>query len=94
MQRDLFGLDHDQLLNDIRNHYWRIRNARKHDQAVRRRYYRKIQKIKAALIDDGFDPELLRLYCRQFASLDKAAISRYQAFLQENDTRTKKTQSA
>lgn len=66
-------------LSAIRNEYWQLRQLREFDQAGRRRLYRRIKEHKDALLADGFDAETLRLYCRQYASLDTAAKARYQA---------------
>lgn len=95
MQKQLPGLtDRGLLLAQIRNHYWHIRHLRPFQGAKRRALYRAVAKIKAVLLSDGFDAELLRLYCRQFASLDEAAQGRYVAYAQQFDAETKKTRFA
>jgi len=82
------------LLDTIRNHYWHLRAIRPWQQAKRRKLYRQIKKVKIILARDGFDPEELRLYCRQFTSCNPAAITRYEQYLQKRDGQTQKTQSA
>jgi hypothetical protein len=71
----------ENLLSQIRNHYWHLRNIRSFQQAKRRKLYRDIAKIKAVLIADGFNPEHLRLWCRQYTRCQpdaaKARLSRY-----------------
>lgn len=86
-----------QSLGQIRNHYWILRSLRplKINQARRRKEYRQIQKIKAVLIADGLDSELLRLWCRQWSSCHQAAArERFTKYLQKFDAETKKTLSA
>lgn len=73
----------DPSMDEIRNLYWRLRALRASDQAGRRRIYRQIKRIKDELLSKGQDPEELRLYCRQFASLDEAAILRHQQYLEK-----------
>lgn len=72
--------DRHRLLSDIRNLYCRLRFCRPWDVAKRRKLYRDIAKIKAVLLADGIDQEWLRLYCRQLASLDRAAMARFEAY--------------
>lgn len=95
----------DLHLSDIRNHYWHLRTIRPGQEAKRRPLYRRIAKIKAALVEDGFDPEELRLYCRQFTNCYRdAAQGRYDqyrqdraafdAYLQNNDTALQKNRSS
>lgn len=67
----------------IRNYYWHIRSARPFEQAKRRRYYRYVEKEKRLLLAAGVDPEFLRLYCRQFASLDPAAGKRFRQYAEQ-----------
>jgi len=94
-QTNLPGVTNQQHhLDVIRNFYWHLRTIRPGQQAKRRKLYRAIQKQKAVLIEDGFDPEELRLYCRQFASCNRAAIARYEQYLQKRDSETQKTRSA
>ena len=79
------------LVGNIRNLYWHVRALRSWQSAKRRRLYRQIAKHKAVLLDQGFNPELLRLYCRQLASFDRAAVARFQSYLKKFDAETKKT---
>lgn len=82
-------------LGEIRNLYWHLRAIRPFQGARRRKLYRQIAKHKAALIADGFNPELLRLYCRQFSNCHtEAARARYEAFLQKNENISEKTPAA
>lgn len=106
MQLALRGITQRELhLSDIRNHYWHLRTIRPGQEAKRRKLYRRIAKIKAALVEDGFDPEELRLYCRQFTDCYRdAAQGRYDqyrqdraafdAYLQNNDTALQKNRSS
>lgn len=57
-----------------------LRLLRPFQQARRRALYRKIEKRKAVLVAEGFDTEWLRLYCRQYASMDRAAAARFEAY--------------
>lgn len=79
-------------LSEIRNCYWHLRQIRPFQSAKRRKLYRVIQKHKAILISDGLDPELLRLWCRQFAACHPAAArERFDAYLQKNHIDAKNT---
>lgn len=82
-------------LTEIRNCYWHLRYLRPYQGAKRRKLYRIIQKHKAVLISDGLDPELLRLWCRQFTACHPAAAQqRFDAYLQKNHIDAKKTRIA
>jgi hypothetical protein len=91
MQRPLpFITDSELMLSEIRNQYWHLRALRPWEQAKRRKLYRKITKIKAVLIADGLDKELLRLWCRQFTrSHAEASSVRFATYLQKNHPKMK-----
>lgn len=95
----------DLHLSEIRNYYWHLRTIRPGQEARRRKLYRRIAKIKAALIEDGFDAEELRLYCRQFTNCYRVSATArlrqyredragFDAYLQKNDIVSKKTRIA
>jgi len=86
MQRPLpFITDSELMLCEIRNQYWHLRALRPWEQAKRRKLYRKITKIKAVLIADGLDKELLRLWCRQWSRCHtEAAMMRFATYRQKN----------
>lgn len=85
----------DRHLSLIRNLYWHLRALRPGQQAKRRKLYREVEKQKAVLIADGFDPEELRLWCRQYCRCHPdAAQARYEAYLQKTNTETKETRDA
>lgn len=88
MQIDLPNItDQQKHFDAIRNLYWLLRNLRPWQTAKRRKLYRQIQKQKAVLISCGLDPELLRLWCRQWtACKPEAATARYHAYLQKTNT--------
>ena len=52
---------------ELRRLYWSLRHIRMHDQAARRKWYRRIEKERNRLADSGFSVEHLRLYCRYMA---------------------------
>lgn len=54
------------ILSSIRNDYWRLRNLRVSQSALRAALYRKVRQKKHQLIAMGIDPEELRLWCRCF----------------------------
>lgn len=85
MQKSFPGFTLSQShLNAIRNFYWHLRTIRPWQGAKRRKLYRDIAKHKAVLIADGFDPEELRLWCRQWSSCYQvAAAHRYLTYLQQ-----------
>jgi len=76
--------DRAALLAIIRNCYCRLRLLRPMETAKRRWLYREISRVKVVLAADGVDREWLRLYCRQFASLDRAAAARFKAYSEKN----------
>lgn len=96
MQLTIPGLtQRERHLSEIRNLYWHLRAIRPHQQARRRQLYRLIEKQKAVLITDGLDPELLRLWCRQWSRCHpEAARARFEQYLLENNTDLKKTLKA
>lgn len=95
MHRQLPNLaQRDHLLGEIRNYYWHVRALRPGQGARRRWLYRRIAKLRLILLEDGLDPELLRLYCRAQASLDRAAVRRFMVYLRENYSSLQKTHMA
>lgn len=67
----------------IRNLYWCLRAIRPGQEAQRRGLYRDIERHKEVILAAGVDAELLRLFCRQFASCDEAAAKRFAEKLQK-----------
>ena len=49
---------------NLRHFYWFLRYCRKHNQACRRKYYRRIEHERKRLHEEGVDQELTRLFCR------------------------------
>jgi hypothetical protein len=49
----------------LRSFYWYLRQVR--FDADRRRYYRRVQAERRKLVQQGFDPEAIRLYCLHLA---------------------------
>jgi len=67
----------------LRNLYWGLRMRRSWQEALRRRYYRKIFSEKKRLEGLGVDGEELRLLCRCLANLENiAAQRRYLAYVE------------
>ena len=52
----------------LANLYWNLRIIRNYNQALRRKYYRKIAHEKKRLEKIGVDPECVRLLCRFLAN--------------------------
>jgi hypothetical protein len=53
--------------SELCNLYYMLRYRRNYDSAARRKYYRYIAVEKKRLLNEGVDPELLRLFCRHLA---------------------------
>lgn len=72
--------------NPLLHPYWMLRDRRNWDQAARRKWYRRIEKVKRALLDAGHDPEAVRLVCRSLANPKCAkARSRFFQYLAISD---------
>jgi hypothetical protein len=95
MQTQLPGMTlRGQLLAKIRNHYWHLRALRPGQLSRRRWLYRQIEKCKDLLLLDGVDAEWLRLFCRQYASMNRAAGDRFRAYDEKISTDLQKYPSS
>jgi hypothetical protein len=64
----------------LRSFYWHLRQVR--FDADRRRFYRRIQDERETLVEQGFDPEAIRLYCLHLADpLRELRIVRLASYL-------------
>lgn len=89
----LTGLYHNNALIDLPDWalplhypYWKIR-VEGRDNALRRKYYRQIQKIKLNLAEQGHDVEEIRLICRYLVSYSydsKNSLLTYQKLTQSS----------
>ena len=67
--------DPPEWANKLNNYYWYIR-VEGRDKAKRRRYYRKIEKEKIRLAEQGLNQVLIKAVCRYLSTLDAASGKR------------------
>lgn len=60
--------------------YWRIR-VEGRNQALKRRCYRLIERLKLRLVESGIDIELINAVCRYLVSLRKSAAEHVKQLL-------------
>lgn len=65
--------------NDLHYPYWKIR-VEGRDQALRRKWYRRIREIKLKLVEKGYDIEEINLICRYLVSHKYKSVDNYEAF--------------
>ena len=64
--------DPPEWANNLKNYYWFIRIEGR-DKAKRRRYYRKIEKEKLYLAENGVEQDAIRAVCRYLSTLSKTS---------------------
>lgn len=55
--------------------YWRIR-VEGRNKALKRKYYRRVEKLKLQLVEAGHDQELVTAICRYMSTLNKTSASK------------------